>query len=471
MCSGDKLRGCQPGDSQTDGGGDGGGGALCVRTVLDEAGEGTGAQLTVPRLVEQLPERPERHPLAVGRTTPGQHTDSSLERRAELQRQPRLADAGLAHDRAQPRPSLPDHRVQDASQRQKLPPAAHHRGCSVRHERLGGGAHVRHPPGVEAVLALGGQLHGLDRHAVADETASGVADHQFAVPGRTQEPIRELDGPAGCGGGTDVGLAEHYLAGVDADACCGPHTLGRAVAHRRQSLPERRRRPDGAPGIVLTGLRYAEHRDQHPTDEPLDRAPVTPDRVGGELVYAAECGTERLDLPVARRGQRGGGAHREFREHDRDHLPSLGQPRPCDGGRLVPQHPVIWGVRAEVQRGVVREDGALEPPEPWGGLDTELVNKGPTCGPVGIERVRLSTRPVQRSHQVFPQPLAEGVFGDQRLEVAHDLDVTPGREFGRETLLDRAHTGLIQRGDRGLRERLMGELAEGGPTPQVERRP
>ena len=84
--------------------------------------------------------------------------------------------------------------------------------------------------------------------------------------------------------------------------------------------------------------------------------------------------------------------------------------------------------------------------------------------PVGLERLRLAARAVQREHQLAAQPLAQRVLGDERLELADELGVPPQREVGVDPGLQRGEAQLVQPRDR--RPRANGSSARsasGGP--------
>jgi hypothetical protein len=53
---------------------------------------------------------------------------------------------------------------------------------------------------------------------------------------------------------------------------------------------------------------------------------------------------------------------------------------------------------------------------------------------VDRERVRLATGPVQREHELPPEPLPQRMVGDQRLELRHELAVMAVREIGRDAV-------------------------------------
>src|SRR5207244_3335374 len=102
-------------------------------------------------------------------------------------------------------------------------------------------------------------------------------------------------------------------------------------------------------------------------------------------------------------------------------------------------------------------------------LEPELFVEHAPCLLVGGERVRLATGTVERLHQQRPQPLAQRVLGDQRLEFLHELGPSAELELGPDPLFGRGESPLAQLRDLLLREVLELEILERPPTPQRER--
>jgi hypothetical protein len=78
--------------------------------------------------------------------------------------------------------------------------------------------------------------------------------------------------------------------------------------------------------------------------------------------------------------------------------------------------------------------------------------------PVDVERLRLSTRAIQRDHQLPPELFAERVFGDQGFELADQRGVPAEGELRPNPLLDRRQPNLLQTRDCALREGLVREI-------------
>ena len=67
-------------------------------------------------------------------------------------------------------------------------------------------------------------------------------------------------------------------------------------------------------------------------------------------------------------------------------------------------------------RGVVREDRLLEPPELRPRLEPQLVGEHAPRLLERLERVGLAAAAVERQHQLPPEPLPEGVVRERRTE-------------------------------------------------------
>ncbi len=125
--------------------------------------------------------------------------------------------------------------------------------------------------------------------------------------------------------------------------------------------------------------------------------------------------------------------------------------------------------RLDIQRGILPKDRPLQLLERRARLDPELVDEGPARILVGVQGLRLPTRPVQRGHQTPPQALAERVLGDERLELSDQLVVAPECEVGVDPELHRCQPDLLEPGDRRLGEALVGEVRERRASPQRQR--
>jgi hypothetical protein len=110
----------------------------------------------------------------------------------------------------------------------------------------------------------------------------------------------------------------------------------------------------------------------------------------------------------------------------------------------------------------------MEALEAWRRLDAELIRQRPAGITVGLERLRLAARAVEREHQLSSLALAERVLRDQRFELADDLGVAAKLEVGVDSVLDRRQPQLLEAPDLVLRKRLVLELGQGRPSPECE---
>ena len=79
-------------------------------------------------------------------------------------------------------------------------------------------------------------------------------------------------------------------------------------------------------------------------------------------------------------------------------------------------------------RGIVREDRLLQPPQLWPRLEPQLVGEHAPRLLERLERVGLAAAAVERQHQLPPQPLAERVVFERRPDRRRQLPMLPERE-------------------------------------------
>ena len=115
------------------------------------------------------------------------------------------------------------------------------------------------------------------------------------------------------------------------------------------------------------------------------------------------------------------------------------------------------------------QDRALEFLQRRARFDAELPDEQPAAVPVARERVRLPAAPVEREHQLPPQPLAEGLRLDEGLEIGDEPLVPAELEVGVGPLLERGEPELGQPTRGRPRERLLPELDQRRPAPEAER--
>ncbi len=103
------------------------------------------------------------------------------------------------------------------------------------------------------------------------------------------------------------------------------------------------------------------------------------------------------------------------------------------------------------------------------GIHAELLAEDP---PSPVERqqgVSLPARPIQGEHEQGPEPLPKREPGDQRLQLAHHLEVATDLQVGIQSEPERTQAEFLQPSDLGLGEGDVGQVLERGPLEQRER--
>jgi hypothetical protein len=73
----------------------------------------------------------------------------------------------------------------------------------------------------------------------------------------------------------------------------------------------------------------------------------------------------------------------------------------------------------KVERPIASDDGALERPQLCPGFEAQLVSQRLSYALIRPERIRLSSAPIQRQHQLTPPPFSQRFPHDGRLELTH----------------------------------------------------
>ena len=81
-----------------------------------------------------------------------------------------------------------------------------------------------------------------------------------------------------------------------------------------------------------------------------------------------------------------------------------------------------------IQRGILRNDGGLEPPKVRPRIDPQLVGQKRPCPLISAKGFALPACAVEGEHQLAPSPLAKWCVGDRGFEFADDLRGTARRE-------------------------------------------
>ncbi len=121
-----------------------------------------------------------------------------------------------------------------------------------------------------------------------------------------------------------------------------------------------------------------------------------------------------------------------------------------------------------LERDVLTKDRLMEFAELRARLDPELLDEGVTSLLVCLERLGLASGPVEREYQAAAQVLPERMLTDECLELADERGMSPEPEFRLDPLLKRREAQLLEPGNGGLGEWLVGDVGERGPPPLGE---
>ena len=88
------------------------------------------------------------------------------------------------------------------------------------------------------------------------------------------------------------------------------------------------------------------------------------------------------------------------------------------------------GRTAGRKRRLLAQDRRVQRLQRGARLDAELVDAAPPRVLVGAQRLGLAARAVEGEHELAAQALAQGVRGDERLELADELGVAAELELG-----------------------------------------
>src|SRR5262245_27302897 len=150
---------------------------------------------------------------------------------------------------------------------------------------------------------------------------------------------------------------------------------------------------------------------------------------------------------------------------------------PGDDTRADQQRPPTPGLCRErggrrrgcAERGVLTQDRLLKLPQRGTRLDAELVEERTARVAVDLERIGLTSAPIQGSHQLRAQPFTERMLIDELAELADKCVVTAEREIRVDAILERCEPQLLEPVDFCSRELLVGEVVERGTAPEGER--
>jgi hypothetical protein len=102
-------------------------------------------------------------------------------------------------------------------------------------------------------------------------------------------------------------------------------------------------------------------------------------------------------------------------------------------------------------------------------VDAELFDEECPRRSIRRESVGLSTRAVEREHEVPAESFPQRVAGDQRFEPRRHVGMPAKRELRLDVVLHRREAFLFEPKNVRLSERLEDKLRQRGATPEVER--
>jgi hypothetical protein len=121
------------------------------------------------------------------------------------------------------------------------------------------------------------------------------------------------------------------------------------------------------------------------------------------------------------------------------------------------------------ERGVLAEHRGFEVAQLLPGLHAELLHEVPASRPVRREGVRLTSRAVQRKHELPPERLPERVLRDERLQLADEARVATKSEVSLDSKLQCGEPEVVEARGRDVRERFSLNACEHGAAPERER--
>ncbi len=391
------------------------------RVGARELAEWRHAVVDLRRSVPEIQERQERDALAVGDARRAEHGRRDLVR--ERLDEPALPDAGFAHDDHVAWPGGGHDRVERVVQGGELVGAVDERRESRRREW------AHRPNGEQSPVHV-------QVERVAADTSGDLGELDVVRLGVVQRTPRPAEHRADQDG---IGVPDEHA--TRADGVPGADVLA------AEDLAELDRRACRADDVVLVGAVDAEGHHELHARLGRDEAAVTRRDVAGRLAHVLERGSRQLQLEVV--------VEQRLDEEERD--------RPAHRAHRPP-HGLAGG-----DRGILRQDHHLQGTRLGRGLEAPLLVERAPGGLVRVERILLTSRPVQRQHGEPTNALAVGVEGMERRRGGDRLVVTAELDLGLEPVLECRQTHLVEARDLGLQERLEGEVGERRPAPERQR--
>ena len=119
---------------------------------------------------------------------------------------------------------------------------------------------------------------------------------------------------------------------------------------------------------------------------------------------------------------------------------------------------------------ILAKDRPLELLQRRAWIDAELVEKSPSTVPIDLECLSLTTRSVEREHELAAETLSKRVLLYQRLQLARQLVVAVECEVGVDAVLDGGKPDFHKPPDHGLGEGLVREVRERRAAPERKSR-
>ncbi len=122
-------------------------------------------------------------------------------------------------------------------------------------------------------------------------------------------------------------------------------------------------------------------------------------------------------------------------------------------------------------RGVVREDGLFKSPQVRTRFEGQLLREHASRLAEGLEGVGLAAAPVEREHQLPPQPLTERVLVDRHPKCGYDLAMLAERERRLELLFQRINPKRLEPPRLGAEPVRVDEPVQRRTAPGIQREP
>jgi hypothetical protein len=147
----------------------------------------------------------------------------------------------------------------------------------------------------------------------------------------------------------------------------------------------------------------------------------------------------------------------------------LGDPRVRAGNDEHGGGSVDLPGRLELECGVVGEDRALQPPQPWARLEPEPVAQFAAGGAKGVQRLGLAAGAVQGEHALGMKCLAVRMLGNKRVELGGQPRVPATSQIRLDAGLERCDAQLVESFTRDAGDGIRLEVDERIAAPERQR--